>query len=324
MPLGSERYNQTPTYQPLSYADYASAYKNPYASYGTATKPTPISGTVSSQTTMTNQPVSSPEPPPPATYEPTNVPDPNAIYQQAMEQAQLIAQQQVDQLQAALQQQQEAAAGYQTREDELRQQLEGYGQADLAQAEAQRQQALAAMRQDMINRGIISTSAYGAGLQNVENQSAQQLNQLQDRLTRERMDYLTALSGQTLGARMSAADAAATAALQAFQMRQSPLTQFQSAAEAAAAQREAALQRQLEYSRINKDTALDWARFQAEQQAAAANYALQQQQMQRESDLGYSQLRAGLQQTLWNTAEQRRKAELSRLNRARAESRVYL
>lgn len=267
-------------------------------------------GNISSQTTMSS---TSGQGAQPYVY-PSQA---DAMYQQAVQQSQGVATEQTAALQAALAQQNAAATAYGTREADLSQLLTGYGESDIAAVDRQRQEALAQARQNMLRRGLTSTSAYDAAMRGVEQTSAQNLADLQDRLTRQKMDYLSALSGQTLGARMGAADAAATAAMQAYQMRQSPIETLQSAAQIAAAQREAELQRQLEYSKIDKDTALDWAQFQAAQRQFGTQTALQQQQMQRESDLSYAQLRAQLQQAQMQTEPERQQAQMTLYRKAR-------
>lgn len=94
---------------------------------------------------------------------------------------------------------QETLGGYQQRQQAAMTALEGLGGAERARLEKQFGQEASRQRVSLMGRGLAGTSvASGVGAKMA---GAQQdaMNQLNERLTRERLGYQTGLSGDTLG-----------------------------------------------------------------------------------------------------------------------------
>lgn len=111
-------------------------------------------------------------------------------------------------IQGNIQRLNEAKAGYKqleqdyaTREQDLLGNLQGLGQVQRDDLSRQFEQEKAGLTQDMINRGIYSTTTAMQQERGLASQQQQRQLRLEDMLTREKMDYAKALSAETLGAR---------------------------------------------------------------------------------------------------------------------------
>lgn len=184
----------------------------------------------------------------------------------------------------------QVAGEYAAREQNLTQYLEGLGQSqrdDLARKEAAAQSSL---QQDMINRGMISTSVMDSLRGGLTSQYGQQRTALEDTLTREKMDYLSALSGATLSARDREAQGARETAMQTWQMQQSPLSARQAYADALARQREFDLNMRQSTDQAKMEAALGYAGLRSQEAQAMQQAQLQRDAMRSQEHMNYANL----------------------------------
>lgn len=184
----------------------------------------------------------------------------------------------------------DVAAGYAQREQDLSQLLEGYGEHELGRIEQRREQLRAQAKQDMLSRGITSTSAYDASMRGIEQSAADQIRGYQDALTRQKMDYMSMLTGDTLQARAGAAGFAADQAGSRFGASQVPTQSMERLASLLAQQRSDA-------ARIltsGQDIGLGYAQLAESARQAAQGRLLSQAQGTMQTGLGYADLASQL------------------------------
>ena len=211
-------------------------------------------------------------------------------YQTAIDRAQQVADQQSAALQAAQARADALPEAYLQREKNLSQYLSGLGQSqrdELARTEQAQQSSL---QQDMINRGMVSTSVLDSLRGGITKNFGQQRTALEDTLTREKMDYLSALSGETLGARGQAIQGARDTASGVFQMQQSPLAARQAYADALAKQREFDLNWMQNRDSEKYKTALGYAGLRSQEGLAAQQRQLERNQTLADQYMNYSKL----------------------------------
>lgn len=90
---------------------------------------------------------------------------------------------------------------YADRTQQLTGLLEGYGQAQREQLESDAARRQAGLQQDLAKRGITATSAVDAQRRGIERDLGYEQRQLDDMLTRQKLQYLTQLTGEELASR---------------------------------------------------------------------------------------------------------------------------
>jgi hypothetical protein len=187
-------------------------------------------------------------------------------------------------------QMQDVAAGYAQREQDLSGLLEGYGEHELGRIEQRREQLRAQAKQDLLSRGLTSTSAYDASMRGIEQTAGDQIRGYQDALTRQKMDYMSMLTGDTLQARAGAAGFAADQAGSRFGASQVPTQSMERLASLLAQQRSDA-------ARIltsGQDIGLGYAQLAESARQAAQGRLLSQAQGTMQAGLGYADLASQL------------------------------
>jgi hypothetical protein len=214
------------------------------------------------------------------------------------------------------------AAQYGQREQELTRYLTGLGTSQKDELERQRQSALSRQQQEMINRGMLSTSSYQAGARGVDTAYNQQQAALNEQLQKMQMDYRTALSGETLAAKQSATESAGkmwgdilAANLKPLESRQDLGKFFQESSLAETQQQAAKMKADLEYRA--QQSAILAQRDAAAQEAKLKlqELALQRMGLQQENALGYAKLSNDLsiaRETSKGTAKDRAMAAVIR------------
>jgi hypothetical protein len=160
------------------------------------------------------------------------------------------------------------------REERLGSQLEGYGEAERSKLSERREKLLAKTRQDLRSRGLTSSTALESALRGIERGAAKDLRDLNERITKEKMTYMSQLTGDTLQAQQAATDFAAAIAESRWQSMTQVYNRMSEATQSNVAQRQAALDRMLQ--RSIADTQASTQRFAATTSAAASRYGSQQ------------------------------------------------
>lgn len=124
----------------------------------------------------------------------------DAIYQEFEDATQAAKQGNIRRFKEAKQGYKQLEADWARREQRLGGLLEGFGEAQQEELDRQFEQQRAGLTQAQIGRGMFSTSAAAAQERGLTHEQGQQQRQLQDMLTRQKMDYLTGLSADTLRA----------------------------------------------------------------------------------------------------------------------------
>ena len=137
-------------------------------------------------------------------------------YQTAIEEQQRLADEQQAQLEQIQQQYDDLATAYDERDAELSQYLEDLGGAERERLEQRREQAKATAKQDLLSRGITSTSALDAIMRGIDLSTDQSLRAFEEGLRQQKLDYRATFSGETLAAREQATQFGATAIGQNF------------------------------------------------------------------------------------------------------------
>lgn len=135
---------------------------------------------------------------------------------------------------------------YNQRDTELTQYLSGLGDAERESIEQRREQLKSQAKQDLLNRGITSTSALDAVMRGIETSSAQSLGQFEERLRQQKLDARATFSGETLAAQDQALQFGAGATGQNFAAGQQSVDSMQALAEMMSNQRLAGFQTQAE------------------------------------------------------------------------------
>jgi len=170
------------------------------------------------------------------------------------------------------------AQSYSNRETALGGLLEGLGQAERQQVEDARLRDLAAAQQSMINRGLFNTNQLESTSRGINADASRNLMDLEGRLTREKMDYLSALSGETLGAQGLAAEQSGDIASKKYEMGMTPTNSMADLAQLIASQREGTLERQMKRDVLSKETSMQQQQLTQQSQLAAYQAALQEWQ----------------------------------------------
>lgn len=89
---------------------------------------------------------------------------------------------------------------YEERDAELSQYLEGMGETERRNLEKQRAQLKASQKEDLMRRGLTSSSALNAALRGVDLAANESLGAMEERLRKEKMTWKAQFSGETLGA----------------------------------------------------------------------------------------------------------------------------
>jgi hypothetical protein len=211
-------------------------------------------------------------------------------YQTLVEKSQQVADQQSAALQAAQGRADSLPDQYAAREQNLTQYLEGLGQSQRDELSRSEQGQQSALKQDMINRGMISSSVLDSLRGGITSNFGQQRRSLEDTLTREKMDYRSALSGETLGARGQAIQGARDTASGVFQMQQSPLQAREAYASALAKQREYDLNWSRDRQTEQYRTALGYAQLRSQEGIDAQQRQLERHKTNADQFMNYSQL----------------------------------
>ena len=211
-------------------------------------------------------------------------------YQQAISEAQAAADAQKNALQAAQAQREALASQYGQREQELTRYLEGLGTAEKGGLERQRAAIMAQQQQDLLNRGMTSTTAYDAAMRGTNQAFNQDLSGLEERLQRQAMDYRTALSGETLGARSAAIEGASKSAAEAFAAQQLPIEYRGALAQQYGDLNKVMASQASQFATIGADRDLQMAKLAQEAQIANQQAALQKMGLDAETALGYAKL----------------------------------
>lgn len=182
---------------------------------------------------------------------------------------------QAQRLEAIEEERAKAVAAFKEREEALGAKLEGYGEAERGQLAKRREQLLAKTRQDLRNRGLTSSSALESALRGIERGAAEDLKMLNERITKEKMNYMSQLTGDTLSAQTAATEFAAAIAESRWQQMTQVYNRMSEATQSNIAQRQAALDRMLQ--RSIADTQAGAQRYSAYMGASASRYGAQQQ-----------------------------------------------
>lgn len=111
--------------------------------------------------------------------------------------------QQMDMLQGQYEQLQQ---DYAARDQELTQYLEGLGDQERKALEKQREQMKAAQKEDLMRRGLTSSSALNSELRGIDTMANESLSQMEARLREQKLNYRAQFSGETLAAQRMAAE----------------------------------------------------------------------------------------------------------------------
>lgn len=95
----------------------------------------------------------------------------------------------------------ELAGAYGQRTQQLGGLLTGLGEAQRETMRQQFEQAKATKQQELLSRGLTSSTALDAAMRGLERDYQYNLRQLEDQLTRQKMEYMTGLTGEELQAR---------------------------------------------------------------------------------------------------------------------------
>lgn len=87
---------------------------------------------------------------------------------------------------------------YAQRTADLTKMMEGFGDVQREEIARKFQQQEAGLTQDMINRGMYNTGALDSARRGMSSDQATQQRQLEDQLTRQKLDYLKGLTGEEL------------------------------------------------------------------------------------------------------------------------------
>lgn len=211
-PLYSQVRNISPTTQatasPIAPAPtLASAPGNPQAPAPTSAQT--LSSPVTGGTQQTNTPPgpigSTPTSPP----NPYNLPDDlvqgmtqnaqlQGVLQDMENQKNLALQGNLDRMSEIKSGYEQTEADYARRTQELSAMMEGFGTAQREQLAGKFAQQGAGLTQEMINRGMYNTGALDSARRGLSRDQQYQQLQLEDALTRQKMDYLKALTGEEL------------------------------------------------------------------------------------------------------------------------------
>jgi hypothetical protein len=160
---------------------------------------------------------------------------------------------------------------YEARDTELTGYLEGLGETERRELNRQRQQMKAGQKEDLMRRGMTSSSALNAALRGVDRTSNEGLGALEERLRKEKMTWRAQFSGETLGAQQQAlsfAERGAQAQMEAGTTVPQTMAQL---AQMLSDQRVAKEQQQT--GLIGAALGAEASRFGAAQSAAASRYA---------------------------------------------------
>jgi hypothetical protein len=193
------------------------------------------------------------------------------------------------------------AGQYQDRENRLMGYLEGYGDTEKQQLEQHRQQLLSKAQQDLLNRGLSTSTVLDSVRRGIESGSAADLSALNERLNKERMTYASQLSGESLAAQQDAAQFANQQTMQRYGMSQDYYGRMQSATESGISQRQSALDRGLEQGIAGRGLATDqykaqlaaateMGKAQLNFQSGQQNIPLEYAKLQASTGLGYAEL----------------------------------
>lgn len=114
---------------------------------------------------------------------------------------------------------------YGAREADLTGYLDNLGQSQIDTLNQQRAQSTAQTKQSLVQRGLTGATTYDAALRGVNSQADQSMTQLQDQLTRQKMDYRSKLSADHLQAQGMAPQVTMDVAKQQYAMQAQPLQQ---------------------------------------------------------------------------------------------------
>jgi hypothetical protein len=211
-------------------------------------------------------------------------------YETAITEAQAAANTQREALQAAQAQREALATQYGQREQELTRYLEGMGTAERGNLSRQRDAILAQQQQDLLNRGMTSTTAYDSAVRGTNQAYNQDLSGLEERLQRQAMDYRTMLSGETLGSRSLAIEGSAKTAADVLAAQSLPIEY-----RGALAQQHGDLSKTLasqagQFAGIGADRDIQLAKLAQDAQIANQQAALQRMGLDAETALGYAKL----------------------------------
>jgi hypothetical protein len=177
------------------------------------------------------------------------------------------------------------AQDYQSRDEQLTQYLEGLGAEERKALEKQRMQLKASQKEDLMRRGLTSTSALNAAMRGVDLAANESLSQMENRLRQQKLDYKAQFSGESLAAKRMAAEYGSEASMLMFQSGTMVPQTMAQLAQMLSEQRIA--REQNRYGIAGAALGAEAQRFSATQSAAASKYATQ---------LGYKSDIAGLQQ----------------------------
>ena len=214
----------------------------------------------------------------------------NAQYQSIVEQQKKLADQQTEALMAAQRQREELAQQYATREEDLASHLEGLGDAQRRTIEQRRDQLLGGTAQDLISRGLYGSTVLDSARRGIEQGSAEQMRQLEEGLTREKIGYLSSLSGERLQALGESIDFATDVAGQSFAMGSTPMQLQLELQKLASAERQAELDRRMDLMLDQKNDALGYAKLAEQTRQFNQSQSLAKQQMQYEARLQNRQM----------------------------------
>ena len=121
------------------------------------------------------------------------------------------------------QQYQDIADAYGQRTQNLSSLLQGFGDTQRQDLEANRQLRRSEAEQDSINRGLASSTMRQSAMRGVDRDYQRNRQSLEDVLSRQQMDYMSALTGQELAARSMVPQAQLGVAQQQFAQGERPL-----------------------------------------------------------------------------------------------------
>lgn len=211
-------------------------------------------------------------------------------YQQLIDESNAVSGRTEGLMQEAQGQLDEMPAAWGEREQNLTQYLEGLGQSQRDELARQEEAAQSGLQQDMINRGMISTSVMDSLRGGIRSGFQQNRASLEDTLTREKMDYRGGLSSETLGARERAIGGAKDTARSAWEMQQSPLAARQAYADALAKQREFDLVQANQLQQERMRMALGYADLRVREAQGYQDTQTAENQMRNQSFINQQQL----------------------------------
>ena len=211
----------------------------------------------------------------------------NAQYGPIISEARQVAGDQSLALNQAQAQREAVAQQYGAREQNLTNFLGGLQQEEQGRLQARQQTLQRGVDADLIQRGLYNQGTQTAVQGGIGSTYSQLGDLMRERQTREKMNYLSALSGETLAAREAAVQGQFGTAEQAMEMRRLPVSVGLQGAELDTAIRDAQRKAGLGSARLQGEQSLAEARIRSAAAQQNADIALQRLGIQQSTALDY-------------------------------------